>query len=289
MDGRRDDHRILLTDAVSPVDRLILDGRIPPAVEQKHVAGELQIQPHGSGSVAHQQQVRVRIVFELIQNRFSLLRWNTAVVNQRIECLQPLGQPVERFGPLAEQNRLAVAGGDFLHVGRQSFKFRALSGQRIEVGDLLETQHQLKDMLNRDGVAEIIQLNDTFLFSRPIGGFLGICEFQFGVAIDARRHVGHHQVFGATENVFVGQTGKLSQIRSCPFGNHIHELKQRCEFFRTVFDGRAGECPAASAVDGASHLRGTRITVLDSLSFIKHQQIERLTLVLRDLRQVPSH
>ncbi len=35
-------------DAMGPVDRLVLDGRVPPAVEQEHVAAELQVQPHAA-------------------------------------------------------------------------------------------------------------------------------------------------------------------------------------------------------------------------------------------------
>ena len=53
----RHEHRVLLAEAVGPVDRLVLDGRVPPAVEQEDVVRELQIQPDAAGAVAHQHDV----------------------------------------------------------------------------------------------------------------------------------------------------------------------------------------------------------------------------------------
>ena len=48
-----DGYRAAGTDAMRAVDCLIFDGRIPPAVKQKHIATELQVQTDTSGTVAH--------------------------------------------------------------------------------------------------------------------------------------------------------------------------------------------------------------------------------------------
>jgi len=48
---------VFLPNAVSPIDGLIFDGRVPPAVVEEDVAGDLQIQANSAHSVAHQQQV----------------------------------------------------------------------------------------------------------------------------------------------------------------------------------------------------------------------------------------
>ena len=56
----------------------------------------------------------------------------------------------QRFDPLAEDDRLASAGGAFFEVGLQPLEFAALAGGRIEVADLLQPQHQLEHVLDRD-------------------------------------------------------------------------------------------------------------------------------------------
>ena len=52
-DEAGDDHRVFLSDAVRPVDRLVLDGRVPPAVKQEDIAGKLQIESDRPRAVAH--------------------------------------------------------------------------------------------------------------------------------------------------------------------------------------------------------------------------------------------
>ena len=69
---RVDEHRLLLAQAVGPVDRLVLDGRVPPAVEQEHVVGELQVQPDAAGAVAHQDDVLARVALEAVEDRLAL-------------------------------------------------------------------------------------------------------------------------------------------------------------------------------------------------------------------------
>ena len=49
---------------MSPVDGLVFDRRIPPAIEQEDVAGELQVQADPPCPVADQQHVAIRIIAE---------------------------------------------------------------------------------------------------------------------------------------------------------------------------------------------------------------------------------
>src|SRR6202023_571189 len=53
-DKARHEDRALLTEPMSAIDRLVLDGGVPPAIEQEYVVRELQVQPDRSGAVAHQ-------------------------------------------------------------------------------------------------------------------------------------------------------------------------------------------------------------------------------------------
>ncbi len=85
-DEFRDDHLTFLPNAVRPVDGLVLDRRVPPAVVEKHVASELQIQPHSSGPVAHEQQRAIGILFELAEDGLSFFGGDFSVIDQRIEA-----------------------------------------------------------------------------------------------------------------------------------------------------------------------------------------------------------
>ena len=58
------EHLARLADAVRAVDRLRLDGRVPPRVEQEHVVGRGQVQAEAAGLEADQEQPAVGIVLE---------------------------------------------------------------------------------------------------------------------------------------------------------------------------------------------------------------------------------
>src|SRR5438270_11648538 len=59
-------------DSMRPIDRLIFDSRVPPAIEEKHITGELQIQPHAPGAIADQEYVPLGIVVELLNDGVAL-------------------------------------------------------------------------------------------------------------------------------------------------------------------------------------------------------------------------
>ena len=73
------------------VDRLIFDGRVPPAIEQKHIARKLQVEPDAAGAVAHQHHV-TRVVAELFDRCVAPARGDLAVILGRAERRQPLPQ-----------------------------------------------------------------------------------------------------------------------------------------------------------------------------------------------------
>ena len=52
--------------------------------------------------------------------------------------------------PLAEDDRLLAAGGHFFQVGLQPLELGAFAGGRIEVANLLQPQHQLEHVLDRE-------------------------------------------------------------------------------------------------------------------------------------------
>ena len=95
------------------------------------------------------------------------------MVLQRAERCQGLGQVLQRLDPLREDDRLAAALGDLVHVGQQLLQLGALAGQRVEVADLLEPHHQLEDVLHRDRVAQVVEVDDALLLGQVVGVALG--------------------------------------------------------------------------------------------------------------------
>src|SRR5262249_686916 len=144
-DEALDENRLLLTDAVGAVDRLVLDGGVPPAVEEEDVVHELQVQADAAGAVAHQDDLLVAVRLELIEDRLAFALWNLAVILHRPVRRQRLGQRLERLDPLREDERLAVAVSDLVHVGQELLELGALAGARVEVANLLEPKEQLED------------------------------------------------------------------------------------------------------------------------------------------------
>ncbi len=169
-------------DAMGPVDGLVLDGRVPPAVEEEDVVGELQVQAHRAGPIAHQDHVGRTVVAEPANHAVAPRGRDLAVILQRPESPQGLREPLDRRHPLAEDDRLASAAGDLLQVGFEPFQLRAGPGGGVEVADLFQPQHQLEDVLDGRSLAHLGEADDAFLFGQAIGLALLGRKFQLGVA-----------------------------------------------------------------------------------------------------------
>ena len=52
-----DENRLVLPDAMGAVDRLLLDGRIPPGIEHDHGIRRCQVEAHATGLQADQENV----------------------------------------------------------------------------------------------------------------------------------------------------------------------------------------------------------------------------------------
>ncbi len=76
------------------------------------------------------------------------------MVGNRAEPREPLGEAVDRFDPLAENDRLLPARLHFLELGLEPFELRTLTRGRVEVADLLQTKHEFEDVLDRRGLAQ---------------------------------------------------------------------------------------------------------------------------------------
>src|SRR5262249_35421514 len=66
-----DKNRVLLANAMGTIDGLVLDRRIPPAIEQEYVIGALQIQADATGTVAHEYHMEVGVRTEAFQDMVS--------------------------------------------------------------------------------------------------------------------------------------------------------------------------------------------------------------------------
>ncbi len=67
-DELMDQHVAFLTDAKRPVGRLVLDRRIPPAIEVDHVRCGSQVQAGPAGLERQDEERRPVVALELIDN-----------------------------------------------------------------------------------------------------------------------------------------------------------------------------------------------------------------------------
>ena len=71
-----------------------------------------------------------RVALEAVEDRLPLAVRDLAVILQRAERRQRLGQHFQRLDPLREDDRLAAALGHLRHVGQQLLQLGALRRSR---------------------------------------------------------------------------------------------------------------------------------------------------------------
>src|SRR4051794_15800725 len=82
-------HGTLHSNSMRSIDRLVLDGRIPPSVEKKYIIRELQIKPNSASTIAHQYHMAIWIVPKLGYLRVAVPTCDFAVIFHRPEPSQP--------------------------------------------------------------------------------------------------------------------------------------------------------------------------------------------------------
>ena len=75
-------HVALLADAEGAVGGLVLDGRIPPAVEVDHVRGGGQVQARAAGLERQHEERRAVVALELVDQRLAAFDGRAAVQHQ---------------------------------------------------------------------------------------------------------------------------------------------------------------------------------------------------------------
>ncbi len=262
-------------NAMGTIDCLILDGRIPPAVKEKYVAGELQIQAHGAGAVTHQYHAGRRVVAKPADHRVAAGVRNLAVVFQRPKPSQGLREPLDRADPLAEDDRLPPAAGDFFQVGFEPLQLGARSGGRVEVADLLQPQHELEDVLDRRGVAHLRQPHNALFLGQPIGLALFRRQFQIRVAKHFRRQFGKHLLLGPPQDIVADRAAHLPRLHVGREKTRREKLEDSDEVIRAVLHRRSRQSPTAAPRKAADDLTRRAAAVFDPLRFVQHHEIER--------------
>src|SRR4029079_19656777 len=118
-------HGAFRTNAMSTVDRLVFDGRIPPALEKEHVAGALKIQPDAPDAVRHQNHMAGGVVAKPRDDIVALLAGNLAMVLSGIKPRESRSHLGERLPPWTDHDRFAPAGCAFLQIGFKPLEFGA--------------------------------------------------------------------------------------------------------------------------------------------------------------------
>ena len=145
---------------------------------------------------------------------------------------------------------------------------------RIEVADLLEAHDQLEDVLDRDGVAQAVEMHHAVLLGEVVGFALGRRQLDVQVLDDARRHVGGHVLLGAAQDAIARQCRQHPRRRVGWDAFLVHEGENVDEVLNLVLDRRAGHGPAAGAANRAHRLGRLGAAGLDALGLVQHHDVE---------------
>ena len=171
------------------VHGLILDGRIPPPVEEEDVLRELEVEPDGAGAVGEEEDGVAAVVLEPLDRLVAGGRRHPAVVLQRTEGGEFLLELAERLDPLAEDERLPAARLHLLEIGLETVELGALAGVGVEIAHLLEPEDELKDMADRRRPPHVGQPEDSILLGLPVGLALFGRELDPFVAVEPGREI----------------------------------------------------------------------------------------------------
>src|SRR5687767_3804743 len=110
------------------------------------------------------------VFFELLEDSVALFERYFAVILERPKAAELMLQDFDALDPLAKDDGLLATGGDFFQVGFESFELAAGAGRGIEVADLLEAEDKFKDVLDRDFIAQLVELEDAFVLRHLVTG-----------------------------------------------------------------------------------------------------------------------
>ena len=196
------------------------------------------------------------------------------VVLDRPEAREPLSQPTERLGPLAEDEGLPAARLHLLELRLEPSELRALPRRGVEVADLLEPEDELEDVADRRLAAERGEPQHALLLGQPVGLPLLGAEFDPFVAVEPRRHVVEHLVLRASQNMIGHRPGQFPRGHAVGEVAGGDEVEDAVEVVGGVLDGCAGEGPRPAARDGTDRLVRLARAILDPLRLVEDDEVE---------------
>ena len=214
-------HVLLLADPEGAVGRLVLDGRVPPAVEVDHVRSRRQVQPGAARFQRQHEERRAVFPLKLVDELLPLLDARPPVEHQPGSTEKRGEEPGQRVGDLAELREnedLLLPGRDLLGDLRQPAKLAAPVGRVVVraghlggmIANLLQP-HQLgqDDPPPLDSITRLQLLGevvDRFL----VEGRLVLAQRAVGFHLRLIREIGDHPFVGLQPPQDVG-SHKISQ------------------------------------------------------------------------------
>ena len=134
------------------VDRLRLDGRVPPGVEQEDVVGGGQVEAEAAGLEADEEDAAVRVRLEALHARRAVARLAVEVLVDEAGRVQPRLQEREEARELREDERLVPLLDDLVEARHEDVELgaRALRAPRVDearvAGGLPQPQERLEHL-----------------------------------------------------------------------------------------------------------------------------------------------
>jgi len=190
-----DHHGTSLADAVRAIGRLILDGRVPPRVEQENVIGGGEVEPGPAGLERDQHHRRAGVVLEAAHHPSAVP--GRAVEPDEIDAglLQLRLCEIEERGPLREDQRLVPLGDDAVQRLHQQLELgrgrgRLTRNQTRVTGGLSQAQQRFEG--REHAAAGLESFDDLVQRGHPYGVVhLALAPFKLA----AQHHLGTRRQF----------------------------------------------------------------------------------------------
>ena len=307
-------HVAPLANAESAVGGLVLDGRVPPAVEMDHVRGGGQVQANAAGLQRQHEEGGAAVALELVDELLPSSDRRAPVQDQPGAAEYRREEPRQRLGhfpKLGEDQRLLLARRDLLADLPQPRELAALVGlekpvaQQLAgvVAQLLEAhqvgQHQAAAL----HAVEVLEQPGHFLDQPGVQRGLPARQPAIRSYFRLVRQIGNDALVGfhAPEDVRLHQAAKrrvavllarlepldeLLELLLRTEQARAEEIKQGPKVGQPVLDRGAGEHDSRSGPEPLDGPGLPRRRILDGLRLVEHDQ---LPVDLRQPRLAQEH
>jgi len=286
----------ILSDAVSAIDGLCLDGGIPPGIEDEDVIGGGEVQPESARLEADEEDAAIRVGLKAVDVFFSFSGLAIEVLVDDTAIFEMLADDGEHAGELGEDEGLVSLGEEFLEMEEEDvelgagFLFVRLVQETGMAAGLSQSEECFEDVDFRFGqtvafddaekrlavmIPEFgIELGLFFAHAAEDGllDFFGefVCDLDFRASEDeGPEGFREHGARFRTVEIAV----RLEE-RGASEHAGVEEFEDGPEIPEMIFDGGSAEGESMSCAKQADRFCDLRARVFDGLCLVENDVVE---------------